>query len=149
MLQRYRGPSAAVDLRAWARRSILAQDDKTFLDQLRYSAFLVADCRKRRLQNVEAFVYLFVSRDQRDEDADYVRVGTGSNRDQAVLVTILSDLFRLVRGRSFIFLRLHQFDGLHSAEAAHITDDGPTTLPCAGTALEAVSEFVGAGQQIF
>src|SRR5260370_23060497 len=30
MIQRYRGPSTAVDLRAWARRSILAQDDKRY-----------------------------------------------------------------------------------------------------------------------
>ncbi len=49
---------------------------------------------------------------------------------------------------AFVSCDLHQFDGLHAAEAANVADDGPAALPFAGAALEAVAEFVGASEQI-
>ena len=63
-----------------------------------------------------------------------------------MLVTEVRDLFCFVRGRSFIFVRFHEFDGLHAAEAAHVADNGPAALPLAGTALEAIAEFIGTSQ---
>src|SRR5208337_189982 len=94
-------------------------------------------------------VHLLVARDQWDEDADHIGERTGSDRDQAMLVTILRDLFGFVGSGSFRFLRLHQFDGLHAAEAAHVTNDRPAALPLAGPTLETITEFVGTNQQIF
>src|SRR6202040_392844 len=45
--------------------------------------------------------------------------------------------------------RLHQFNGLHSAQAANIADDGPALLPFASAFLELTSQFVGSRQQVF
>ena len=116
-------------------------------------ALLRLSCRRLRPERIPARRGLrpFASFGgyQRDQDADYVRVRTGGDRDQAVLVTVLRDLFGFFGRWSFCFLRLHQFDRLHAAEAADVADDRPAALPFAGAALEAVAEFVGAGEQIF
>src|ERR1035438_3699687 len=127
--------------------SVLAQDDKSESShQLRYCALLITHRRDCGLEHTEPFVDLRVGGDQRHQDADHVGVRAGCDCDQAALVTILRDLLCLLCSRSFRFLRLYEFDSLHAAEATHVADDGPAALPLAGTALKALSEFVGARQ---
>src|ERR1700674_3519566 len=66
-----------------------------------------------------------------------------------MFVAVLRDLFGLFGGWCFCFLRLHQLDGLHAAEAAHVADDGPAALPLASSTLELIAQLVGTREQIF
>src|SRR3977135_2275422 len=66
-----------------------------------------------------------------------------------MFVAVLRDLFGLFGGWCFCFLRLHQLDGLHAAEAADVADDGPAALPLASSALELIAQLISALEQIF
>src|SRR5262249_9442865 len=65
-----------------------------------------------------------------------------------MLVAVLRDLLGLFLCRLVLVLRLHEFDGLHGAKAAHFPDHRPAHLPLAGTLLECIAELARASIQI-
>src|SRR5271165_134979 len=120
----------------------------TLLHQLRKRALLITHRSNRGLKHTERLVHLLSGDHQRDENTNHIRVRAGSNRDQAMFVTVLRYFLSLVGCWSLRLLRLHKFDGLHASESAHVADDRPAALPLASAALKMIAEFIGTGEQV-
>src|SRR6202011_6183389 len=94
--------------------------------------FRLGDVRKAGFQNIQPFVELFVGDHQRYKNAHHVACGACRNRDDAVLVGEVRQLFGLGIGGPARFAVAHQFDGAHPAENANLADQLPLLLPASG-----------------
>src|ERR1700722_14559730 len=131
------------------RMAPIAKNISRLLHQLRHCALLITDAGDCRFEHVQRLAHLFVGHDQRHQHANHIAVRSRCDCDQAMLIAILRDLFCLVGSGSFRLRRLHQFDGLHATQAAHIADDRPAPLPFSGATLEAFAKFIGSREKIF
>ena len=78
--------------------------------------------RQSSFQNVKAFLKLRVADNQRNENTHHVAIGASGNGDQAILITILRELFCFV-GSGFARCRIfNQLNGAHSTEAANFAN---------------------------
>ena len=105
------------------------------------------DDSERGFQHIKGFLKLRVSDDQRHQDANYIAERSSRKDYNAVLIAVASDLVCYLFG-GFACARLNEFDGAHSTEAAHITDNRPSLLPCTRTMLEMAAKLFGALREV-
>src|SRR5579864_1908414 len=103
---------------------------------------------ERRFEHAESFLELVVRDNERHQQPDDVAVAPRRKHDQAVLIAVSHDLFGLLVGGFARFLRAHQFNRLHGAEASYVADKLPALLPLEGASAEPVAEEVRAPVEV-
>src|SRR5215472_18155797 len=107
----------------------------------------LGDVRQAGFENVEAFVELLVGRDQRNQDAHNIAIGSGSDRDEAVLVSKLGKFLGLCGSGLTGIAVADEFDGTHAAKATYLANDRPLLLPLFGTFFETLADGSGTREQ--
>src|SRR5690349_19912731 len=98
------------------------------------------DSRERGFEHIHSLVELLVRNDERHQETVDVIEGARGDKDQAMLVAVLDDLFRFGVGRLTRLRVAHEFHCAHYAEAAHVADQRPLFLPATGAALASLAD---------
>src|SRR5260370_4483259 len=97
---------------------------------LRHRSMLaLGDGSKRRCDDIEAFVKLFIADHQRCQNSNNVVVSARCDCDEAVLVTKLRGFSRFSVGGFARFCVAGKFDGAHPAKPAPFTPERPFFFP--------------------